>query len=385
LGQLEEALFDVSVIRTSQSRLGNEVATKQEVLSALGRISTALAAAEEEMRWERLRGEGADIPPRFFPAAAVDPDTGDMYVHGGKITGECPGLGQYRDDLWVMRPGGTSWSPVEVTATPAAPLATGGHAAVVHRGKLYVYGGEMSQEVGCGADMCPASRRFAAPRECIYCIYIGFTRSQPWTALHACTDSTVCFHVGATLRRYVGDIMAHHEPESLRRVPAATGDHPELFHPNESINSYSLFVLDLQTRRWSKGSHPAPYRRRHPSAVVHRGRMWMFGGRLRGPVDALMRLSADTWSLNLATGVWRCETTKGAGSTAETGSISGPAAAASCSWLGSEVSVPEAREEHAAWVYEGGMFVFGGQSNDDEYLSDLWRLDLAGGSVRYSS
>jgi hypothetical protein len=98
-----------------------------------------------------------------------------------------------------------------------------------------------------------------------------------------------------------------------------------------------------------------------------------------------MRLSADTWSLNLATGVWRCETTKGAGSTAETGSISGPAAAASCSWLGSEVSVPEAREEHAAWVYEGGMFVFGGQSNDDEYLSDLWRLDLAGGSVRYSS
>jgi hypothetical protein len=44
-----------------------------------------------------------------------------------------------------------------------------------------------------------------------------------------------------------------------------------------------------------------------------------------------------------------------------------------------EMSVPEARQEHAAWVYEGSMFVFGGKSSDDEYLSDLWRLDLAGG------
>ena len=39
------------------------------------------------------------------------------------------------------------------------------------------------------------------------------------------------------------------------------------------------------------------------------------------------------------------------------------------------MSVPEARQEHAAWVYEGGMFVFGGKSSDDEYLSDLWRLE----------
>jgi hypothetical protein len=106
-------------------------------------------------------------------------------------------------------------------------------------------------------------------------------------------------------------------------------------------------VAFAETRSWRKvdAANPPPPRYAH-SAVVHEGRMVVFGGERSGYAFN------DVWSFEFASGVWEHVTPKSG-------------------------HIPAPRYDHTAVVTAAGaMVVFGGR-NSMRLLGDMWALDLA--------
>ncbi|KAK3239643.1 hypothetical protein CYMTET_50444 [Cymbomonas tetramitiformis] len=183
--------------------------------------------------------------------------------------------------------------------------------------------------------------------------------------------------------------------------------------------------LHLATREWREGPMTgAPSARKHHTAVLYGGKMWVYGGQLvrlpgcQHPVDdgegAESNCSvarSEVWSLTLATGEWQCEsagcadwemTAEEDGREETRWQTEGDADEdhAADAMVGGEESEakageegPMAREHHICWVHGHKMIVFGGHrgldfsrpipyTRGEGYLADLWEYTFKDGTWR---
>ncbi|KAF2017551.1 hypothetical protein BU24DRAFT_343830 [Aaosphaeria arxii CBS 175.79] len=106
-----------------------------------------------------------------------------------------------------------------------------------------------------------------------------------------------------------------------------------------------IIVFDLKTAYWTQPElqGPAPRGRARHSAVIHDGKLYISGGQTGhdSVLDDICYLDLKTWT-----------------------------------WSRSWRFVP--RYDHASWIWNGRLWIFGGINDDMEKSNEIWWLDLRG-------
>jgi hypothetical protein len=206
----------------------------------------------------------------------------------------------------------------------------------------------------------------------------------------------------ASFKRIAGD----GPPARSRHAAAATDARYVWVHGGLSVDGLAgdLWRLDLETRRWrriaTRGARPAP-RFGHNLVAESRRSLLLFGGQSGD------RFFGDAWRFDVRKRRWRKLAAAGPSPRYGAGAAYDRRAGRLYVTHGftnsgrfddtwslargegfTDVSGrarPTPRCLVGAAVDRGGLYLFGGQSDADPYLGDLWRLDLAAREWREQS
>eukprot|EP01062_Namystynia_karyoxenos_P022921 TRINITY_DN18811_c0_g1_i1.p1 TRINITY_DN18811_c0_g1~~TRINITY_DN18811_c0_g1_i1.p1 ORF type:complete len:843 (+),score=286.30 TRINITY_DN18811_c0_g1_i1:119-2530(+) len=275
-------------------------------------------------------------------------------------------------DTWAYSVQQRRWRKLRASGNP--PLGRYGHAAAVHRGKIYIYGG-----YGLGG----ITSREAAPQD------HGALRAQAKSV----TDPS----------------LWQNADQGYQMIRCGL------------LNS--LFVLDIESMVWKELQTPDREYLKNHSAVVHRGRIYYFGGCLLEGRTNIVRVFDCETTRWLPCEYYNSQVRSAAHGTEETSSEvptvrSGHSAGlhtgdgsaqmvifggrmSKCAYCNDTFTyhfdtrqwerlycggeLPPPRSAHSGTVWRGSLVVFGGYSHDDtdpqakdrkQYFSDCYVLDL---------
>ena len=281
---------------------------------------------EGSIMWERMSQKGASSspPPRFFHAAAFDPSTSTLYVHGGDIgkpnRDYCVNEGDFHSDLWALDTTTDTWH--EVPYEPQFSAAN--HAAVCRDGMLYIYGGKMPESV----DNCTFHVINPAIGSC-QPVVTNCTPPARYGHTALLHNDRLCTF-GGSLEQGVED------PETNER----------------KIETSETWLFNFGTNTWVASTATLlPTPRFHHMAWIHRDEMYVYGGQCDGfGHDGYL---ADLWSYSFDEDAWHMVPTDGV--------------------------VPGSRAESQAIIFgEKSVYIFGGYAETEiassQYFDDGARL-----------
>eukprot|EP01064_Diplonema_japonicum_P015417 TRINITY_DN2314_c0_g1_i1.p1 TRINITY_DN2314_c0_g1~~TRINITY_DN2314_c0_g1_i1.p1 ORF type:complete len:430 (+),score=66.43 TRINITY_DN2314_c0_g1_i1:79-1290(+) len=114
-----------------------------------------------------------------------------------------------------------------------------------------------------------------------------------------------------------------------------------------------VWLFNFVSKKWAKAPvpsiSPAPCSRAGHTAIVHNGKMYIFGGVSNQETDNWLN---DMWALDLSTYTWEAIV------------------------YSNIFQIPEGRKGHTAVVLRDSMIVFGGGQDDRTLQNDLWEFNL---------
>uniref|UniRef100_A0A8D8S3I2 Kelch domain-containing protein 3 n=1 Tax=Cacopsylla melanoneura TaxID=428564 RepID=A0A8D8S3I2_9HEMI len=257
--------------------------------------------------------------PRRVNHAAVLNDN-KIFTFGGYCSGE-DYVKRRPMDVYVLNTDTLRWSPVPVARKGCpqysqTPYQRYGHSAVVHEGKIYIWGGRNDRFV-CNQLFCfnCDTRQWSCPKVC-------------GQIPEARDGHSACVYQG---NMYIFGGYIDEETQFTQDV----------------------YVLDLTTFHWSfieTWGEPPSYRDFHTANIIN-GRMFVWGG--RGDESALYHSGSEVYCpdlvyLDLKHFKWVRPNTTG--------------------------SIPVGRRSHSAFVYQDCLYIFGGYNGlVEEHYNDIYR------------
>ncbi len=276
----------------------------------------------------------ADAPKRRGRHATAA-DATRMIVHGGRSRQGTSGDYDVYDDTWSFDFATDTWSELDA---PGGPSARSNHVSVIVGSKLYIYGGNASDD---GLAFTPLGDTWMLDLDTLAWTELTTSNTPPDRLFHAgATD-------GAFLYVYAG------------------GDENAFFGPFFD----DLWALDLASLEWTELSDGAegPEGRIWP-ALAHDaalGRLVMFGGH----DDQELGNHNELWAFDLGTKAW---------DRVHKGDTANAPANGQCDFpedfTNIDLESPERRNGFAyALSPAGDLYVFGGKT-DCGLINDMWAL-----------
>ena len=282
---------------------------------------------------------GGDGPKRRGRHATAG-DGSHMWIHGGRFRAETSGLYDLFDDTWVFDFATDSWTELDA---PGGPSKRTNHVAVVAGNKLYIYGGNASND---GLAFIPLGDTWALDLDTLAWTELQTRNNPPERLFHAAATD------GSFLYVYAG------------------GDEDAFFGPFFR----DLWALDLTSLEWTEmsGGSDGPEGRIWPSLTYDPvlDQLVMFAGH----DDQELGNHNELWSFDIGTSQW---------DRLKKGDTPNQPAGGFCDFPAEFTNVdlesPERRNGFASALTDAGeLFVFGGKT-DCGLINDVWSLDIAAG------
>lgn len=279
----------------------------------------------------------ADAPKRRGRHATAS-DGERMVIHGGRFRDGTSGTYDVLDDTWVLDFATDTWTKLDA---PGGPSPRSNHAAALVGRKLYVYGGNASDD---GLAFTPLGDTWVLDLDTLAWTELDTTNAPPDRLFHAAaTDGELLYvYAGGDENAFTGPFFR------------------------------DLWALDLQTLEWSELSdgRDGPEGRIWP-VLVHDsalGRLVMFAGH----DDQELGNHNELWAFDLGSKAW---------DRVRKGDTPNEPAAGFCDFPAGftdiDLESPERRNAFASALSPAGdLYVFGGKT-DCGLINDVWSLSLA--------
>eukprot|EP01064_Diplonema_japonicum_P011286 TRINITY_DN18562_c0_g1_i1.p1 TRINITY_DN18562_c0_g1~~TRINITY_DN18562_c0_g1_i1.p1 ORF type:complete len:929 (+),score=172.05 TRINITY_DN18562_c0_g1_i1:46-2787(+) len=250
------------------------------------------------LKWTQIQCTGHIPAPRTYHSSVTYGN--QMLVYGG-IADPSYGVGVEETPYYELDLETCEWMRVQTFGESPGPRSH--HTAVVHNGKMLVYGG---QDLSKGHDHAlTAADLHQARAQGFFSLHILDIPSRTWTKVERYEGSQPYLwgHSAVTFNDYMlvfgGFDVSEEEQNGVVTTPQDA--------PPSATLSNMVYILDLQSFQWRTStpntSLPSPAPRALHVAVVSSAEMMVFGGMTFDASGRAINVN-DSWIWDIATGRW---------------------------------------------------------------------------------
>ncbi|KAF5841296.1 hypothetical protein DUNSADRAFT_13569 [Dunaliella salina] len=287
--------------RTTKKLEGNE----DDIDALLAKFALEEKAKKQVTIESDCQPPGARVSTSFV--AHSTPNVNEIIMFGGEMTELETGKVRVYNDLYRFDVSKQRWSKV---CNPSSPAPRSAHQAVIHKGFMYVFGGEFTS---------PNQERFHHFKE----LWRLDLSSWEWDHLpskggpSARSGHRMALHKAKAIlfggyydngrdMRYYNDLWEL-DLGDLKWRPSRDDDDPELEHGKVVDDMWALNLTNYTWERVKKaGMAPSP--RSSFAMVVHKGRAFLFGGasdnEAKDGLDLCSEFHNDLYTFNLEKRRW---------------------------------------------------------------------------------